>query len=158
MTDLVASAQVNGLFPDDSSLLSLRDQIGRTHMDAQRAILGDEGFRVWREYERTESVQNFVAGVAGATALAGQPLTGTQTDALLKAVVAASPPTKGHVHMAKVDWALADGHAAGALSAGQFAIYRSAAPTEGWSRQSLEFNAAMRAALAAEKGSTEPSN
>ena len=49
--DLVAAMRAHGLSLNDPGIQKLGEEIGMGHLPAQRALLGEEGFRQWQEYQ-----------------------------------------------------------------------------------------------------------
>lgn len=146
--DLIAAAKEQGLAFTDKSLQPLWEKIARERFEAHQTFLGAEGAKAWRQFDRTRHVRQFVAGIAGAAALAGVPLNRAQADAAVEAITSIAGPK--YVALNRVDWTAADARARAVLSPEQFRIYHSIAPIDGTSRPLVAFSAALRRALASE--------
>lgn len=143
---------------DDAAIAKLRTQTSDDYDAAQRELLGAEGAKRWREYERISSVRGMVSTIAGVTVLEGVPLSLSQADEVVRIIARSSSEfvKGGRASMETVDWAAAEPQIRAVLSPAQFEVFRTTdpGPTAGGLPQNLLYaevdraNAAARAASA----------
>lgn len=127
MMDLRHSALEQGLAVDDAKLAPLWTEIHRQADDALRALLGQDGFGAFRDYERGAALREVVGAVAGAAALAGAALTRQQAEALFEVCAASSESyRRGEAATPQMlDWDAVDVAAARHLSPARMRILQS---------------------------------
>lgn len=123
--DIGAAVKEQGLTFDDPVVKKLRDD-SRAQMKAElAALLGEQDFLAYQDFERTVRVRGFVDGFAVQTA-ASDPLTPQQAEQLARALAAASPSyqTGGEADPASIDWAAVDRAAQEFMSSAQLAAWK----------------------------------
>lgn len=90
-SDLNAAAQALGIDPASPEIVKARGELYTEHAKAQKALLGEAGYRALEEYDRTSSLRESVGNLAGLAAVSGVPLAAGQTDALVRALAEAVP-------------------------------------------------------------------
>jgi hypothetical protein len=129
--DNLATLQTQGLSQDNKLIAKLNDQLQHDYDVAQRELLGEEGFRALKDYERTEWTREYVNGWAGGAVLvARDPLTLQQGEQLVQIVANASRSYRegGAVNPNEIDWAAVDAEARQILSAAQFKMFTTTEP------------------------------
>lgn len=114
----------------EAAVAKLRAE-ARTECDsAQRALLGDGGYRELREYERTLPARRIVSDIAGTAVLADIPFSPQQAEQLTTILAnASSDYREGKAATDRtIDWAAADAQARGVLSAEQWEFFRTVDP------------------------------
>jgi hypothetical protein len=135
--DLEAAVEAQGFTSQESGFgnlyAPLRAKLDDVRDAAQRTLLGEEGFRRWQEYERTEDVRTVVAEMTGAVSALGVSLTGQQAEKLVGVMAQASKSYQdGHgASTLNVDWALFDRKAREVLSEAQLTAFRNVEPQGG---------------------------
>lgn len=89
-----------------------------------QALLGPDGYAAWQDYERTLPARAAVDAFAGRAAVAGEPLTAAQADALTLLLAQTSPAFVQGGRVDAVDWAKAADSTRGILNATQASILR----------------------------------
>jgi hypothetical protein len=134
---------------DRSAIASLRKQSGDEYLQAQRALLGEIGFKELQTYERMAQPRETVASLAGLLATMDLPLS-QQQGAQLAAFMANSVDlqvSKGRIELSYADWSAIDRGAESILTGSQLAVFRTLSPAGGSRpRWVFEFNAALRSA------------
>ncbi len=90
-SDLNAAAQALGIDPAAPEIVKARGELYADHAKAQKALLGEAGYRALQEYDRTSSLRESVGNLAGLAAVSGVPLAAGQTDALVRALAETVP-------------------------------------------------------------------
>lgn len=123
-----------------TAVAQLRADAEKRYADAQRELLGDEGYRAMQDYERTASFREVVGMVAGMAAIEHVPLSPEQADALVRAAADASSNYRagGSLVIVALDWAAVETRAREILSPAQFDIFQNMdpGPTRGGIQQS----------------------
>lgn len=148
VADVQAAGEMKNLSDWDRTLQELIARANDDYASAQRALLGEDGFRRTKEFELTLPLRGVVRDLATATLAAGQPLTQEQAEGLAKAVVPEARLAKpdGTGGLADVDWRRVDGQARAILNDRQFAIFQTTEPKmEGWGAR---FMARLRRSIA----------
>lgn len=141
--DLSAVADSQGV--DASAAVgALRRQAAAEYETTQRALLGDEGFRQLREYERAASPRMLVKQVAGMALEQGEPITPQQAEQLTLALANASEryPRGGSADVRTINWAAADMQARMILTPAQLNLFQRS-PT----RAEIQLESAIKRAL-----------
>jgi hypothetical protein len=138
----------------------LKQQAKADHAAAKAELLGAEGYRRLQEYERTLPLRNVVvAGLAGAAAMEGVPLTAQQAERLVEAAVAATgdAATLGGTELAaRIDWDALDARARQLLTPAQLMLFKTAAPPSGFpARWQFQIEAAIERAAKADPASVQ---
>jgi hypothetical protein len=83
-----------------------REEAEKQFPAMQRALLGEAGYEKYDRYRRTLPLRQFVDGLGGSATLAGAPLSASEADALLAALIDASPLYRaGEVaNTTTIDW------------------------------------------------------
>jgi hypothetical protein len=103
---IVAAAAEKGIPADDPSVGEmLRRETAQTEA-AQEALLGEEGYRQLRQFNRSQPVMELVDAVANTAAITSTPLTSSQQDQLLRVLAESSAQflAGGTATAASVDW------------------------------------------------------
>jgi hypothetical protein len=124
--DLAAIMETQHLAPDDPAVAKLRQQAATDFAAAQAELLGEAGWRKFREYERAVPMRELVNELAGAMAISGAGINAAQGDALADLLAGASPNYRrgGTASRASVDWDQVLAQARTALTDPQFAVFR----------------------------------
>lgn len=149
--DIAAAGDTQQLGFDDPALKKLRDDAQKQTEAELMALLGEAGFRAYKDFDRGTQVRGFVDGFAVQMATS-DPLTPGQAEQLSRALTAASPSfQQGAAADPKtLDWAAVDRAAEQFLSAAQYSTWKlgTAHNRYGGSRADLEFEQFLRAARA----------
>lgn len=153
--DLNAVAESQGA-EAGAAVGTLRRQAAAEYETRQRALLGDEGFRQLREYERAASPRMLVKQVAGMALEHGEPITPQQAEQLTLALANASEryPRGGSADMRTINWEAADTQARVILTPAQLNLFQRS-PT----RAEIQLESAIKRALereAAKRGTAPP--
>lgn len=90
-SDLNAAAKALGFELESPDIVKARGELYAEHDKAQKALLGEAGYRAMEDYDRTSRVRESVANLAGLAAVSGVPLLAGQTEALVRALAEAVP-------------------------------------------------------------------
>lgn len=103
LDDIVRS---NRLDPKDPSVTKLRDKTTNSFRSSFEAVLSQQTYQTFTDYERTLPAWEMVDRLAGALALEGSPLNERQADQLTTAIAEASPPFQagGDADPNQVNW------------------------------------------------------
>lgn len=129
--DVSSIIRKQGLAQPDEATAKLLAKADTDLKDAQRALLGEEGFRQLTEYNRTSWLRELVNGiVGGAVVVAREPLTAQQAEQLLQVMANASPSYQrgGSAGTSDVDWDIVDAQARAFLSPAQYALLTTMEP------------------------------
>jgi hypothetical protein len=124
--DLAAIIETQHLAPDDPAVAKLRQQAAADFAAAQTELLGEAGWRKFRDYERAVPMRELVNELAGAMAISGAGINAAQGDALTDLLAGASPNYRGGgtASRASVDWDQVLAQARTTLTEPQFAVFR----------------------------------
>ncbi len=124
--DCDAAVQSLGLAEGDEAIARLRGRASAKAEAEQRALLGEEGFRKTKDYEKTLMLRGTVAAFASSAVMAGVALTTQQAEEMTQIVIGASVRMKpdGWVVSNSIDWDAVDARARGVLSPEQFALFQ----------------------------------
>jgi hypothetical protein len=114
-----------------AELWGLMTKVEPEHQAAQRELLGDDGYRQWRDYERTVWVRNLVNGWAGGAAVvARDPFTPQQGEQLVRILANASATYRngGDVRTWEIDWDSVDAQVRQMFSDAQFKLFKTMEP------------------------------
>lgn len=113
--------------PETAEML---ERVNRDYLAAQRALLGEQAFQEWQDYEQTTSVRNWVNGWAGgAIAYLGNPLTQDQGEQLVQIIANANDGyRKGAGFSGAVDWPAVETAAKQILTPQQFRFFTEMEP------------------------------
>ncbi|MBE2214258.1 MAG: hypothetical protein IAE82_10340 [Opitutaceae bacterium] len=108
--DVYASGRAQGLATTDPALAALNREIEADTEKALRPLLGDEGYALFQEHDRTAMLRLTVSSLAGAATVAGAPLSPAQSEALVQILAESTPGyAQGRrVKTSQVDWSAAD--------------------------------------------------
>lgn len=104
--DIMATATAQNASLRDPAYRKLLVDADADYQSAQRSLFGDAAAKEFVEYERTAPTREIVSALAGATAMAGEPLDATQAEQLTH-VIAASTQTPSfgtHAGPPSVNW------------------------------------------------------
>ena len=88
--DLANVAQANGLRPNDDAIIKGFDQANADTDNAIRALLGDERFAQYRDFDQNIAAWNGLYGISRDIAVASSPLDAVQAEALTKIMASSS--------------------------------------------------------------------
>ena len=126
MADIDAAVQSQGLAEDDPSVERLR-QTAKAENDAKLgALLGRDGLRQFREFEKTLTLRSAVRGFAAVALEAGVPLTGLQAEQLAGALVESR---NGSAEKKVPNWSTVDEQARGFLTPDQLTLLQRVEPS-----------------------------
>jgi hypothetical protein len=151
--DLFAAITAEGLSWRDPEVAQLYDEARREDDDAQREMLGDQGYAQFKQYQRTLSAREVVRGLSAAATMSGVPLSGDQAEQLVQAFADADPEYRkgGTANLLSADWSKADAAAAQILSPQQRQILTDFEPPTGtgrhWSVLNRTFNDVVTAEM-----------
>ena len=128
--DLGAILETKGV-PDGAAAVSaMRQEMAERFRTAQRALLGETGFREFEAYGRSVPSREFINEYAGAVAVLGAGITAAQADALIDAMANASASYRqgGQAtrNFGDIDWDRALSQAATVLSEAQLTVFKNA--------------------------------
>lgn len=105
--DLWQVAKERGYDPMEAAISKLRGQIFADYAEAQRAVLGEEGFKAMSEFDRTADLRERVSNLAGLAAVAGVAFEPGQAEALIRAMAESSDAYRkgGNAYTSTIDWA-----------------------------------------------------
>lgn len=111
---------------DRAAIAALRKKAHEEFEAVLRNVLGDDGTRQLREYERVGMVRNVIGTVAGTAAIEGIPLTPAQAEQLTSFVATATKrySSGGPADVTTVNWETVDAQMQPVLSPEQFEIFR----------------------------------
>jgi cell division protein FtsL len=89
--DVAALAQEKGLLRNDPSIKAQRKEAEARIESQIEAVLGPDGVKVLQAYDSTKDVRNYVASFSSVLSGLGQPLTSSQTEALIHAMTEVAP-------------------------------------------------------------------
>lgn len=146
MMDLGATAADLG-DPSRAAVADLKKRATSEREQAFRDLLGEDGFRAFREYDRMSAVRGMVARVAGEAAVQGVPLTPAQANAAIETIAKATASYRagGNADLRTIDWSTADAPLRQILDPAQATILFCG------ERDDQRLLAAVQRALAAEK-------
>lgn len=90
-SDLSAAAQAVGVELNAEEISSARGEIYSEYAVAQKALLGEAGYRALQEYDRTAGLREVVANLAGLAAVNGVALSPAQAEQLVSELAEAVP-------------------------------------------------------------------
>lgn len=132
----VANSQDEG---GKQTAAALEKKVREDYEAAQRELLGAERYARMNDlYLRTVPIRNImIAGLAGAAALEGVPLTGEQGDRLIQAALASPRADSGNAKdpVSRIDWEAMDARAREILTPAQYEIFTKAAPYSGFTNR-----------------------
>lgn len=128
--DCDAAIQSLGLAEDDEVIARLKGTASDKAKAEQRVLLGEEGYRQAKDYEKTLMLRGTVAAFASSAVMAGLPLTTQQAEEMTQIVIGASVrmPPEGWVVSNSTDWDAIDVRARGVLTPEQFALFKMIEP------------------------------
>jgi len=129
--DLQAVATTQGLKPEDPVLQKLRRDVVSDYETGVKTLLGDDGYREYKEFERFSGIREMVNGVVGGSVLvAREPLTTYQAEQLIQIMAHASPRFRngGHATGSDLNWDVIDAQARAILTPAQFAFFTQMEP------------------------------
>jgi Sigma-70, region 4 len=118
-----------------------------------RAILGEEGFRKYVDYERLSSGRMFTEQIAGALSFTDRPLTTSQADELTK-VIASSQTAKNASQARRFDWDAIMAKAGGILEPSQLTALDGMRAQDEFQQAFNGFRASQAAPAASERNAT----
>jgi hypothetical protein len=149
-SDIGAAAKEQGLDFNDPVIKKLNVDSHQQMETDLAALLGEQDFGVYQDFERTVRVRGFVDGFAVQVA-SNTPLDPSQAEQLARALAAASPAYAhgGEADPATIDWTSVDRAAESFLTAAQFSAWKLgiAHNPDGGSRIELELRKALDAAI-----------
>jgi hypothetical protein len=128
MMDLAVLAAEGG---DVTAINELQQKARSDYYESQRALLGDEGYQAFRDYERSSSVRSMISAIAGMTVVEGVPLSPSQADLLVRAVANSCESYRrgGYFsHSGGVDWNAALMAARTILTPAQYEVFSTMDP------------------------------
>lgn len=129
--DLQAVATTQGLKPGDPVLQTLRRDALNDYEAGMKSLLGDDGYREYKEFERFSEMREMVNGVVGGSVMvAREPLTTYQAEQLIQIMANASPRFRngGHATAWDLNWDIIDPQAQAILTPAQFAFFSQTEP------------------------------
>jgi hypothetical protein len=133
--DLAEASRTQGPAASRAAIMTLQQQADAAYAEAQRALLGEAGYRQLQDYERVSNTRSMVSAIAGAAVLENAPFSAEQADRLVQAIANTSDSYRrgGPVVNAEIDWAAVEAHARTILSPAQFAVFSTidSGPTRG---------------------------
>lgn len=152
LMDLAGVAQSQGA-EAKQAIDTLRAKANDEFQAAQSELLGSDGIKRWRDYERSAQVRSVVEGFAGTAVLNGFPITAEQGNRLAETLAGATQDygSGGRAEAATIDWASLDARLQQILSPPQLTLFKTAAPLGNtWSRWTTEMESAIRTAQQAD--------
>lgn len=150
--DLHAAAQAVGFDLNAKEIIKARGELYSDHAAAQKALLGEDGYRAMQDFDRTASVRDAVGRLAGLAAVNGVAFSPAQAEQLVSALADAVPTyrTGGRAALTDVEPAALQAALARVLTAEQQAVLTTqeapgAAGGIYHARWSAELGRAMRA-------------
>lgn len=124
-SDLNAAAQALGIDPASPEIVKARGELYADHAKAQKALLGEAGYAAMQEYDRTSSLRESVANLAGLAAVSGVPLAAGQADALVRALAETVPQyrTGGRAALTEAEPATVEAALRQVLTTEQFSVF-----------------------------------
>ena len=128
--DLFGVRDEQGLRWDDPGLAALGRKVTAKLREDEIAVLGDDGYRQLKEYERILEVRNYVRDLAGTGLFAGVTIEPAQAEALIPIIANACPQYQrgGSASVGQTDWPTVDAQARTILSPQQMRWFTSGAP------------------------------
>ena len=147
--DLADVLRTRGTEDSGAAVAKLKAAAEAEYETTQRELLGEEGYRQLKEYERTSWMRDMISAVAGAAVVEHAPFTAQQADELVRAMADSSTAYRsgGAAMINTVDWASVDALARRILSAEQFAVFSTMdpGPTHGGLLQNRMYSLVARA-------------
>jgi hypothetical protein len=125
MEDIVATARAKALGPTDPVIVALQKEETIRHGKMQWAMLGEEGFKAFREYHRTLPARSLANALAG-NVLYSDPLSAQQGEQLTQILASnsASYSKGGPVKAADINVTTALNQIQTVLSPEQFSVFK----------------------------------
>ena len=128
--DISAIQETQHMSGADPVLAKMRQQMSDDFRAAQRALLGEDGFRDYESYSRSIPAREFVNELAGASVILGAGITAAQADTLTEMMANASAAYRhggtATRNSGDIDWDQVLAGAAGVLSQPQFTVLKNA--------------------------------
>jgi hypothetical protein len=129
--DLQAVATTQGLKPEDTVLQKLRRDVVNDYETGVKSLLGDNGYREYRNFERISGIREMINGVVGGSVLvAREPLSTYQAEQLIQIMANASAQFRngGHATESDLNWDVIDEQAQAILTPTQFTFFTQMEP------------------------------
>jgi hypothetical protein len=128
--DLLAILHEQRLTLQDPVLANLWLKIEPEYQAAQKELLGEAGYRQFRDYERAAPVRDMVSRYAGTATVMGVPFTVQQAEQLTQVMANASGDYRngGQAYAFSIDWSIVDRQAAAILTEPQLNLLKTIEP------------------------------
>jgi hypothetical protein len=155
-SDLSAAARAVGIDQNAKEIAKARGEFYSEHAAAQKALLGEGGYRAMQDFDRTASVRDAVGRLAGLAAVNGVAFSPAQAEQLVSALAEAVPAyrTGGRAALTDVEPIAVQAALARVLTAEQQAVLNTQeAPGSAGGLFHARWNAEMTRVMRAERDS-----